>query len=89
MTSNPNVFSFIEDYLSMFKTFRILCEECKIKLDDECCIYVILCKFGSAYSIFVSTFCATREALGSSYKKPTLESFCDALIREKYNLVQL
>ena len=30
-----------------------------------------------------------REALGKDYQKPTLESFCDALIREKYNLVQL
>jgi hypothetical protein len=30
-----------------------------------------------------------REALGKSYQKPTLESFCDALIREKDKLVQL
>jgi hypothetical protein len=30
-----------------------------------------------------------REALGKSYQKPTLESFCDVLIREKDKLVQL
>jgi hypothetical protein len=30
-----------------------------------------------------------REDLGKAYQKPTLESFCDALIREKDNLVQL
>ena len=30
-----------------------------------------------------------REALGEAYQKPTLESFCDALIREQDNLVQL
>jgi hypothetical protein len=29
-----------------------------------------------------------REALGKAYQK-TLEYFCDALVREKYNLVQL
>jgi hypothetical protein len=30
-----------------------------------------------------------REALGKTYQKPTLESFCDALIREQDKLVQL
>jgi hypothetical protein len=30
-----------------------------------------------------------REALGKAYQKPTIESFCDALIREKDNLVEL
>jgi hypothetical protein len=30
-----------------------------------------------------------REALGKSYQKPTLESFCVALIREEDKLVQL
>jgi hypothetical protein len=39
--------------------------------------------------MFVSTFDAMREALGKAYQKPTLESFCDSLIREKDNLVQL
>jgi hypothetical protein len=89
MTLSPNDFSCIEDYLSKFKTLRILCEQCNIKLDEERCIYIILAKLGSAYYIFVSTFYATREALGTSYKNPSLESFCDALIREKDNLVQL
>jgi hypothetical protein len=30
-----------------------------------------------------------REALGTTYKKPTLESFCAALIREEDKLVQI
>jgi hypothetical protein len=29
---SPNDFSYIEDYLSKFKTLRLLCEECKIKI---------------------------------------------------------
>jgi hypothetical protein len=58
-------------------------------LEEERCIYIILAKLGSAYSMFVSTFYATREALGTSYQKLTLESFCDALIREQDKLVQL
>jgi hypothetical protein len=86
---NPSDFSYLGDYLSRFKTLRILCEECNIKMEEEHCIYLILSKLGSAYYVFVSTFYSMREALGKDYEKPTLESFCDALIREEDKLVQL
>jgi hypothetical protein len=89
LTLIPIDFSCIEDYLSNFKTLRILFEECNIKLEEERCIYIIISKLGSSYSVFVSTFYSMREALGKAYKKPTLESFCDALIREQDKLVQL
>jgi hypothetical protein len=85
LTLSPSDFYCIEDYLSKFKTLRILCEECKIKMDEEHCIYLILSKLGSAYSMFY----AMKEALGTTYQKPTLESFCDALIRKQDKLVQL
>jgi hypothetical protein len=52
-------------------------------------IYDILAKLGSVYFVFVSTFYATREALGTTYKQPSLKSFCDALIWEQDNLVQI
>jgi hypothetical protein len=58
-------------------------------LDDKHYIYINIAKIGSAYFVFVFTFNATKEALGSSYKKPTLESFYDALTREKDNILQL
>ena len=64
-----NDFPCIEDYLSKLKTLRILCIDCKLDMKEEWCIYVILAKFGSAYFVFVSTFYATRETLGSAYKK--------------------
>jgi hypothetical protein len=86
---SPSDFSFLGDYLSKFKTLKILCEECKIKMEEEHCIYLILSKLGSAYSVLVSTFYSMREALGKAYEKPTLESFCASLIREEYKLVQL
>jgi hypothetical protein len=72
LTLSPNVFSCIEDYLSKFKTLRILSEECNINLEEERCIYIIISKLGSAYSVFLSTFYAMREALEKSYQKPTL-----------------
>jgi hypothetical protein len=58
-------------------------------LDDERCIHIILAKLGSAYLVFVSTFYATIEALGTAYTNPSLESFFDALIIEQDKLVQL
>jgi hypothetical protein len=89
LTLSPSDFSCIGDYLSKFKILRILFEECEIKMEEERCIYLILSKLGSAYFVFVSIFYAMREALGKAYQKPTLESFCDALIREEDKLVQL
>jgi hypothetical protein len=58
-------------------------------MKEEHCIYIILSKLGSGYSMFVSTFYATKEALGTTHKNPSLESFCDALIRDNDKLVQL
>jgi hypothetical protein len=75
LTLIPSDFYCIEDYLSKFKTLRILCEECKIKMEEEHCIYLILSKLGSAYSVFVSTFYAMREALGKLIKNPLLSPF--------------
>jgi hypothetical protein len=81
LTLSPNDFSFLGDYLSRFKTLKILCEECNIKMEEERFIYLILSKLGSAYSVFVSIFYAMREALGEeAYEKPSLKSFCASLI---------
>jgi hypothetical protein len=89
LTLIPSDFCCIGDYLSKFKTLRILCEECEMEMAEEHCIYLILSRLGSAYSVFVSTFYAMRGDLGKSYQKPTLESFCVALIRQEDKLVQL
>ena len=39
--------------------------------------------------MFVSNFYDMREALGKSYQKPTVDSFCASLIREEDKVVQL
>jgi hypothetical protein len=58
-------------------------------MKEENCIYLILSKLGSAYSMFVSTFYAMKEVVGKSYVEPTLEYFCTSLIREEDKLLQL
>jgi hypothetical protein len=35
LTLTPNDFYCLGDYLSRFKTLKILCEECKIKMEEE------------------------------------------------------
>ena len=42
LTLSPSDFSCLGDYLSKFKTLRLLCEECKIKMEEGRCIYLIL-----------------------------------------------
>jgi hypothetical protein len=58
-------------------------------LEEERRIYIILAKLGSAYSVFVSTFYATKEALGTVYKNPSLEYFFVSLMREQDKLVKM
>jgi hypothetical protein len=58
-------------------------------MKEERCIYLILCKLGSSYSVLVPTFYAMKEAIGKAYVEPTIESFCTSLIREEDKLVQL
>jgi hypothetical protein len=49
----------------------------------------MLAKLGSAYFVFKSTFYATREAKRNVFRAPTLEHFCDSLIREKDKILHL
>ena len=60
LTLDPNNFSSIEDFLSKFKTLRLLLEGCKVNKEDGSLIYCILAKLGPAYSAFYSTFHSTR-----------------------------
>ena len=86
LSLDSNNFSSIEDFLSKFKTLRLLLEGCKVEKEDSSLIYYILVKLGLAYSIFVSTFHSTREAIisyGTTYNNPSFDVFCDYLIREQ------
>jgi len=89
MYLNPNDFHCIEVYLSKFKILLLLLKKCDIDMKHERCIYVILYNLGSAYYVFLSTFYITKEALGNSYQYPTLDYFCDFVIREQYNFLHL
>ena len=92
LTLDPKNFSSIEDFLSKFKTLRIILEGCKVKKEDGSLIYCILDKIYLAYSVFVSIFHSTREAIissGITYKDPSFDSFCDSLIREQEKILHI
>ena len=92
LTLDPSNFPSTKDYLSKFKTLKLLLESCKISKEEEPLIYGILAKLPLAYSVFVSTFHSTREALlndGATYKDPSLDTFCDSLVREQEKLIHL
>eukprot|EP00253_Pinus_taeda_P028273 PITA_28273 len=92
LTFDPNNFSCIEDFLSKFKTIKLLLEGVKVKKEDSALINCILTKLGPAYSVFVSTFHSTREAFisqGHDYKPPSFDAFFDSLIREQEKLLHL
>ena len=81
LTLDPSNFPSMEDYLSIFKTLKLLLECCKISKEEEPLIYDILAKLPPTYSVFVSTFHSTRESLltiGTKYRDPYLDAFCDS-----------
>ena len=91
LSLNPNDFSCSQDYLSKYKTFRLLCVECKIKKEHKQCIYHILSKLGPAYFVFVSTFysmknpcqqLAIRSLALNPFVIPYLESKISSFILE-------
>ena len=92
LTVDPGNFPSIEDYLSKFKTLRLLLASCKVTKEGEPFIYGILSKLPPPYFVFVSTFHSTREALisiGAKYRCPYLHAFYDSLIREQENILHL
>jgi hypothetical protein len=92
LTLDPSNFSSIEDYLFKFKTLKLLLEGCNVSKEEDPLIYGILSKLPPAYSIFVSTFHSTREALlnaGTKYKTPSLDTFYDSLVREQEKILHL
>ena len=65
-------FKNIQDIFYKFNSFRLELSNFFITKYDEKLILSILSKLGPKYSIFVSTFYATMDALGSAYKMPSL-----------------
>jgi hypothetical protein len=83
----PDENASIEECLMKFRLLVTQLKECgKTKLDEEF-IFLILSKLKGPYHIFSSSFYSTMDALGSEFKVPSFEIFCEHLTREKSNYI--
>ena len=63
---SPCDFDNIKYFFYKFNSIRLKLSNCGITKDDEKLILSILSKLGPKYLIFVSTFYATMDSLGSA-----------------------
>ena len=86
---SPTNFDTIQDFFTKLKSIRLQLKQCGIEKEDKQLILSILSKLGPNYSVFVSTFYATKSALGSNYKMPSLDEFSVELAQEQDKLVHM
>jgi hypothetical protein len=77
-------FDTIQDFFTKFKSLFLQLKLCGIdKMEkEEQLILSIMSKLGLEYSVFVSTFHATKSAFKASWKMPSLDDFVASLTQE-------
>ena len=73
-------------YFSKFKSLVLQLKQCGIDKEDEHLILAILSNLGPNYSVFVSTFHASK-LTARNCKMPSLADFMDSLTQEQDKLV--
>lgn len=86
---SPCDFDNFQEFLSKSNYIRLELSNCGITKDGEQLILSILPKLGPKFLIFVSTFYAIMDALGSTYKIPSLDEFLAQLTREQAKLAHM
>ena len=75
-------------YFSKFKALVLQLKQCAIEKKDEQMVLTILSKLGPDYSVFVSTFYATK-LTARAWKMPSLIDFMESLTQEQDKLVMM
>ena len=83
---SPNSFESLQLYFSKFKALVLQLKQCGIEKKDEQLVLSILSKLGPDYSVFVSTFYATK-LTARTWKMPSLAEFMESLTQEQDKLV--
>ena len=84
----PSEFKTIEEFITKFKSIVIFLKHCGIDKKEKKLIISILSKLGLGYSVFVSTFHATKLAV-RNWRIPSLDAFLDSLTQDIVNLIQM
>src|SRR5713101_4699107 len=85
---SPNSFESLQLYFSKFKALVLQLKQCGIEKKDEQLVLSILSKLGLDYSVFVSTFYATK-LTARSWKMPSRADFMESLTQEQDKLVMM
>ena len=78
---SPSRFKSIEGFFTKFKSLDLMLKKCGSHKKEYRLILSILSKLGHEYSVFVSTFHATRLAI-SNWKMPSLSTLFESLAKE-------
>jgi hypothetical protein len=73
---NPSNFDSLQEYFTKFKSLLVHLKDCKVEKKDEQLILSILSKLGLDYSVFVSSFHASKLTT-LKWKMPSLDDFID------------
>ena len=84
---SPNIFESLQLYFSKFKALVLYLKQCGIKKEEQL-VLTILSKLGPDYSVFVSTFHATK-LTARAWKMPSLADFMESLTQEQDKLVMM
>ena len=79
-------FNNLQEYFTNFKSLLIELDACGVKKEEDQVILSILSKLGPEYSVFVSSFQASK-LTQKNQKMTPLNDFIATLTQEKYNLV--
>ena len=82
----PSIFETLQVYFSKFKSLVLQLKQQGIDKEDEQLILAILSKLGLDYSIFFSTFHASK-LTARNWKIPSLADFMESRTQEKDKLV--
>ena len=77
----PSSFESLQLYFSKFKALVLQLKQCGIEKKEEKLVLTILSNIGTNYSVFVSTFNATK-LTAQTWKIPTLTDFMESLTEE-------
>ena len=83
-----SIFKSLQLYFSKFKALVLQLKQCGIEKKDEQLVLDILSKLGPDYSVFVSTFHATKLTV-RNLKMPSLAEFMESLNQEQDKLVMM
>ena len=84
----PSEFETIEEFITKFKSVVLFLNKCGITKEEDRLILSILSNLGLEYSVFVSTFYATKLAV-RNWRMPSLDAFIDSLTQEKIKMIQM